>query len=186
MINQLSVLRSFLSTQHKSNMNTANHIARLESQFSLLAVMRKNFEEEFKVIKVLSSLGGHRDYMPTIASLNTLQEEMVACNYVINLVTEQYKRLKQESTGTSRRIVGNNGYLASSAQQNSVRMPLKHGTSKRIRRLNCNKLEIYMRNCSVRQRYQGVSQTGKSVAQKGRNFYKNDSHSKMAHEGVII
>lgn len=95
----------------------------------------------------LPSLGGHREYLPTIALINTLQAELVTWIYVVDIVFEEYKRLKKGSTRPIRKIAGENWYLASFVRRNPVKTPLKYETSDGIICYNCTKLGQYMKYC---------------------------------------
>lgn len=94
MFNELVVLGDSLSTQYKSDMNMADHVACFESKFSRLVITRTNIKEGFKGVLSLSSFGGHREYVPTIASINTLQKEVLTHSYVTNVAIKDHKWLK--------------------------------------------------------------------------------------------
>lgn len=56
--------------------------------------MRTNIEEALMVALFLSSLRSHSKYVPIIASINTLLEDVLTWSYVTSIVIEEYKRLK--------------------------------------------------------------------------------------------
>lgn len=63
-----------------------NHIAVLESEFSLLSMMGSELDESIRVVIFLSSLSERSEFVAIVASVATLQQQLATWNYVSNVV----------------------------------------------------------------------------------------------------
>lgn len=77
MVNKLRALKNItrLNTNIKKDTEVRGHFAHLESQCSHLASLGSTFEESLKGAILLSLVTSHREFVPIICSIITIEEE---------------------------------------------------------------------------------------------------------------
>lgn len=77
-----------LNSKYKNFTNVRDHFADLKSQINCLFAMGSPFKDSSKVAILLSSLSSYREFSATIASINTLKENLATWDWIPNIFIE--------------------------------------------------------------------------------------------------
>lgn len=72
MINGSSPLQALFNMRFERGEEMSNNIAKLDSKFARLATMGSMVDEQMKVVILISSLAGRRQYYSTVVSVTTM------------------------------------------------------------------------------------------------------------------
>lgn len=89
-----------LNSKYKVNINIGDHVAQLKSQFLRWKKMDSKMEEVMEVAILVTSPSRQKDFAKIIASVNTLQENIVTWKYVTSIFIEENKRLRNSTKGS--------------------------------------------------------------------------------------
>lgn len=149
MINRLTALKNLHSIKLKCNVQIGDHMAHTESRSSRLDAMRFEIEEQIKVAVLVSFLCKRQECAHTVASVHIIQNKMAKWLYLINIVIEDNKRLKNR-----RMIISNQGEAGElEAEVAKPRMMQGRQRNRRLkiqRCCNCNRIRHYTRECRSR------------------------------------
>lgn len=149
MIIKLGVLQNLLNMRSTRGEELGNQIAKLKSKFVRLVMMGSIIDEQMKVAALIPSPAGHRQYNATVASVNTVSDEMPFWTLVSMIFFEENNRcLKTEGKVLS--FVNSNdaeviGILAWSGKLNKLKQTGKKVFN--LRCYNCNQIWHLRRNC---------------------------------------
>lgn len=99
--------------------------------------MRSAKEKAMKVAAFSSSLSGHLEYVPTIASVTTLLEDAAMWGYVNGILIEMYTRLHRDAVHVVRKMTDDSEYLASSSHKNKTDPRHKRGSPNGLKCHTC-------------------------------------------------